>query len=255
MSAAISRRMKIRRSLSDHAIPALEQREEESPQVSQPKRWLLRGDHPLKIAWDVLTVILSLLNAYATHQAIRDRQFQGRFRTFCHCWFVMDMLLCFVTEQKMNGQTLKRPIAVWARYLTTWFVIDAISLIPGELIFVQPLIDRQNKRNIFTKYFFRSKAVVRVTRVLRGRHFRWFGSVAKQSRRAGMGGARRLLRLIIKYVPKYWMFLRNMKGIIVLRVLRQWHWIRRLWKSTSTKDLDDDTVATVDYYDDDGDPF
>jgi hypothetical protein len=73
-----------------------------------------------------------------------------------------------------------------------------------------------------------------VTRVLRGRHFRLFGKVAKHTRHAGVG-ANRLLRLLIKYVPKYLLFYRNMKGVLAVRVLRQVHWMRKFMRNFVAK--------------------
>lgn len=203
--------------------------------LRRKQRWLIPAEHPLKLIWDIMTIVLSIGNAYATHSSIRDRQFGNNFfLRFCEVWFVLDILFNFVTEYKCSdGMVYKEPVRVWARYLATWFVIDAVSLFPGELLYIQPLIDKQNQRGFFQKSFFRTKAVIRVTRVLRGRHFRLFGNVAKQTKRAGFGGASRLLKLIIKYVPKYLMFLRNMKAVILVRLLRQIHWVRKVrlsWK-------------------------
>ena len=52
---------------------------------------------------------------------------------------------------------------VWGRYLTTWFAVDALSMLPWERIFIRPIIITQNQRHIVAKWFRRSKAVVKVT--------------------------------------------------------------------------------------------
>ncbi|KAK1749046.1 hypothetical protein QTG54_000985 [Skeletonema marinoi] len=78
-------------------------------------------------------------------------------------------MLNFVTEHKTrSGDVIKDGKTVWARYLTTWFLIDALSLIPWERIYVRPIVEKIKRRNFFQKTFFRSRAVVRVSRVLRG---------------------------------------------------------------------------------------
>jgi len=220
-------------------------------------KWLIPAEHPFKILWDILTVIISFANVYATHMAIRDRQFgHNTFIRFCECWFVMDILLNFVTVYKTNGLVLTTVQGVCARYLTSWFVVDVLSLIPGEALYLKPIVERQNRRHWLKKSFFRTKAVIRVTRVLRGRHFRLFGKVSRTTRHAGVGAAR-LLRMIIKYAPKYVLFLRNMKGVIAIRVLRQVHWLRKVWMNSirrrrEEKD-DDDTKSMTDYWEDDDD--
>lgn len=198
----------------------------------RPTWWLIPANHRLKILWDVYTVLLSFASLYATHQAIRDRQYeQNVFHMFCNVWFFLDMLLNFFTEHRSSdGNVIRDGKAVWARYLTSWFIIDTLSLLPWEHIFVKPIIEMQNRRGIFKKLFFRSRSVIRVSRKLRGNHFRWFGRVANQTKHVGVK-SRGLLRLIIKYAPKYVLFFRNMRGVLAVRLLRQVHWIRRLFKN------------------------
>jgi hypothetical protein len=229
------------------------------------KRWLIPAEHPLKLLWDFLTIVLSIANAYATHAAIRDRAYGSSLvQRFCELWFVVDILLNFVTERQIaDGVILQDFQSVCARYLTTWFVVDLVSLIPGELMYVKPIIDAQNRRGWIKRYFFKTKAVVRVTRSFRGRHVKLFGKVARHTKRAGMG-VTRLLRVIIKYVPRYLLFLRNMKGVVAVRVLRQVHFLRKVWRNMVRRtrtpliddkndDSDDDTYSLTDGYDDDDD--
>eukprot|EP00533_Pseudo-nitzschia_delicatissima_P005562 CAMPEP_0116086768 /NCGR_PEP_ID=MMETSP0327-20121206/5024_1 /TAXON_ID=44447 /ORGANISM="Pseudo-nitzschia delicatissima, Strain B596" /LENGTH=420 /DNA_ID=CAMNT_0003577827 /DNA_START=155 /DNA_END=1417 /DNA_ORIENTATION=- len=203
------------------------------------RRSVIPMEHPFKIIWDVSTVILSIAHSYLTHMAIRDRSFEASpFISFCQAWFLVDILLNFFTERKTGtGEIISDHRRIVARYLTSWFAVDILSLIPWEVLYVKPLIDIQNRRGFFKKSFFRSKAVVRVTRHLRGKHFRWFGTVAKHTKHHGIG-AQRLLRLIIKYVPKYIMFLRNMKGVVAMRILRFVHWSRRSFKNIESKTSD-----------------
>lgn len=202
-------------------------------------RFVIPIDHPIKTIWDIMTVILSIANAHAVHVSIRERNFGlNAFMVFCNLWFMLDILLNFCTERKTaDGEILRDHRSICARYLTSWFAIDILALMPWELLYVKPVIDLQNKRRFFQKYFFRSKAVVRVTRHLRGKHFRWFGSVAKRTKQHGLGAAR-LLQLIIKYVPKYVLFLRNMKGGVAVRILRQFHWFRRFYYNILLADVD-----------------
>mmetsp|Transcript_20355 Transcript_20355/g.57813 ORF Transcript_20355/g.57813 Transcript_20355/m.57813 type:complete len:593 (-) Transcript_20355:61-1839(-) len=213
-------------------------------------RWVIPMEHPFKILWDMMTVILSFANAYATHAAIRDRKFGGMFMIFCDVWFLIDILLNFITERRTaEGKILRDYKSICARYLTSWFAIDALSLFPWEKIYVQPIIDLQQRRNFWTKNFFRSKAVIRVTTHLRGRHFRWFGKVAKRTKSHGVG-AYRLLRLIIKYLPKYLLFIRNMKGVVAVRLLRQYNYFRRLIKNMNHREemkSDNETGSLTEY--------
>ena len=206
----------------------------------------------MKTTWDVLTILLSLVFIYATHASIRDRSFgQSYFGSFCDVWFLIDILLNFVTEYRTDeGLVLRQGKAVWARYLTTWFVVDALSLVPWESLYIKPIIEMQNRRHFFKKSFFRTRAVIRVTRLLRGRHLKLFGRVAKHTKHAGVG-ANRLLRLLIKYVPKYLLFYRNMRGVLAVRMLRQVHWVRKIKKKWHVKQ--DDATDSLTYEDADDD--
>jgi len=210
-----------------------------SPRNRKNSRAIIPIEHPVKRIWDISTVILSIAQSYMTHMAIRDRRFEASpFKSFCQAWFLVDILLNFFTERKTStGEIISDHRRIVARYLTSWFAVDILSLIPWELLYIKPLIETQNRRGFFKKSFFRSKAVVRVTSHLRSKHFRWFGTVAKHTKHHGIG-AQRLLRLIIKYVPKYVMFLRNMKGVVAMRILRFVHWSRRSIKNIESTPSD-----------------
>lgn len=203
-------------------------------------RYVISAEHPLKLLWDILTVIFAIAHMLKTHQDIRDRQFAfgaSPFKLFCDVWFFIDILLNFACERRTaEGEILRDFRSICARYLTSWFPIDVLSLFPWETLYVQPIIEIQNKRGPLRKVFFRSRAVISVvTNRLRVRHFRWFGSVAKHTKHHGIGSAR-LLRLLIKYLPKYGLFFRNMKGVVAMRVLRQVHWLRRFFKNIEKSD-------------------
>jgi hypothetical protein len=178
-------------------------------------------------------MIWAALGAYRTHVRIRDRVFdQSPLILLTEVWFAVDILLNFITEHKTRqGEVIRDGKAVWARYLTTWFVIDILSLVPWESIYVQPIVEKIKRRNIFQKTFVRSKAVVRVSRVLRGRHIKLFGRVSKRS---GIS-LHRLVALVIKYLPKYLLFLRNMKGAMLVRALRLVHWLHNMHKKIWVK--------------------
>jgi len=198
--------------------------------------WLIPVDHPLKVFWDLATVLVSIIVAYHSHTRVRDKSF-GEYDSFISilgdAWFLFDILLNFVSQIQTGGVVYKDYKSVWARYLTTWFIVDVVSLIPWERHYVKPIVEIHKRRGIFRKIFFKGKAVVRVTtKILRKRHVQRFGKVARTTKHAGVG-ARRLLRLIIRYVPKYVFFYRRMKAIIVMRLLRQVHHLRKMVKILS----------------------
>jgi len=202
------------------------------------------SNHRYKFYWDVVTVFLPFISAYTTHLSIRDRTYEfTAFTIFTQLWFGADILLNFISvERNPDGTVSRHRTATSAKYLTTWFPIDALSIYPWEHMLLRPIIERQNRRNLLTKWFFRSKATVRVTRILRGRHFKFFGRVANTTKRIGVGG-KKLLALIIKYVPKYLLFYRNMKAVIVLKVLRQIHFVKKIYVAMTSDPFDEDYLA------------
>jgi hypothetical protein len=87
-------------------------------------------------------------------------------------------------------------------------------------------------------------------RILKGRHVKAFGKLAQSTKRVGIGG-KKLLRLIIKYLPKYILFYRNMKGVLVLKTLRLIHVVKKTLRGLKSKDNEDDrddeeSIGTID---------
>ncbi len=127
---------------------------------------VIPSNHWMKILWDVLTVLITIVSAVQLHTYIRDRSTYeyDAFLIFTNIWFGIDLLLNFITDHRTSDGTVMRTgREVWGRYLTTWFAVDALSLLPWERMFIRPIIIMQNRRNIVTKWFFRSKGVVKVT--------------------------------------------------------------------------------------------
>jgi hypothetical protein len=190
---------------------------------------LIPATHAFKLTWDIITFALSIWNAYLTHVAIRDRSFDyNRTRFVTEVWFAIDILLNFITERRVHGTTLTTFQSVSAYYLTTWFVIDVLSLLPGELLFVSPVIQRLQKRKRITVYWNRIKLIGRWTRkLIRDPHVR-HASVL-YTRRKGVRAASKMVRLLTFYIPKYFMFIRNMKAVIGFRILRQVRLVRHMF--------------------------
>jgi len=168
---------KIIKTNSDHARNLIERFSSETkkgktgtkrkgkPQQKKSRIIIIPPNHPYKNLWNVFTILLTFISAYTTHMSIRDRRYEfTTFAIFTEAWFILDILLNFITaHQHSDGTIICNGSAVWARYLTTWFPIDALALVPWEGMYLTPIILQQNKRNIITKLFFRSKATVKVT--------------------------------------------------------------------------------------------
>jgi len=210
----------------------------------------ISSNHSMKIVWDVLTILLSLtVGVYTTHASMRDQCFphllnnncvalhQGRalplFFGYFHgstvvtlydLWRVADIVLNFLTEdakhvnKNKNGCSEVKHHSAALTYLKTWFLIDLITLLSWEVLYVQPVFNKNHKKNILLKAIglirkFPSlcttgKRCPRLLRILK-----WAISFA----------GRRSLGKLIRYAPKYIDFALtgNMKVVIALRVIRQ----------------------------------
>ena len=127
---------------------------------------VIPSNHSLKLLWDALTILLTFVSVIQLHSYIRDRSTYDydAFSVFSNVWFGIDLLLNFITDHRTSdGTVIRTGKKVWGRYLTTWFAVDALSLLPWERMFIRPIILMQNRRNFVTKWFFRSKGVVKVT--------------------------------------------------------------------------------------------
>jgi len=192
-------------------------------------KWLIPVNHPLKIIWDVLTVVLSIYNAYATHAAIRDRQFHRS--GWMDAWFMMDIALNFLTQRSSTGMVYNTWQAVWARYLTSWFVIDVLALFPAELLYIQPVIEMQRRRKFLSKLIRRTKVATKVTtRILQSGHVPWVIKVIVKTTSRPVRELISLIRVCIKYIPNYFQFVRRCKGVILVRLLRDFGHFRAAWR-------------------------
>ena len=192
--------------------------------------YIIGADNPIKVLWDVALFLISLFNLLQTHQNIKH-QHHSPFH-FLEVFFVIDILLNFITEHKdANTGTLTRnPKLVAWKYLTSWFIFDAVSLIPFETLLIQPILDMQSRRKWFNKALGRTKGFLKVLpRVLRGRNFRMFGMLKNQTKHIGMGG-KKLLGALIRYIPKYVLFVKKMRYVMLIRSARAYHVVRKIFK-------------------------
>lgn len=217
------------------------------PQKKEPTRWLVPMNHPMKVLWDVFTVCLSVYNVYCTHAAIRDRRFESR-PAWIELWFILDIALNFISQRTTHdGTLLVHWQSVWARYLTSWFVIDVLALFPGELIYLQPVIDMNRKQKWWSKIFRRTKIGVKVTtRILQSGHVSWLYRCFVKAQARPVRTIVKIVKWCIKYIPKYILFVRGMKGWILVRALRDWGHVRVAWRHACCKD----EVITVDMTED-----
>jgi hypothetical protein len=163
----IRKQRKLEAKLKKRELRKIQREERRQAKLAKRSRIIvIPSNHKLKVLWDALTVLITIASALKLHSYIRDRSTYeyDAFLIFTNVWFGIDLLLNFITDHRTSDGTVMRTgREVWGRYLTTWFAVDALSLLPWERMFIRPIIIMQNRRNIFTKWFFRSKGVAKAT--------------------------------------------------------------------------------------------
>lgn len=203
-------------------------------------RWI-QADHPLKIIWDMCTIILSLTaGVYTTHAGMRDKCFPHLLNnqcatktaipmlfgcipgnilvTFLDLWCVADIVLNFFIQHESKSEVnhAKRS------YLKTWFTVDLISMLSWEIIFVQPAF--HEKKKLMRKAVDLCKLIPMLKR--RWPHLIKLCRVMKASR-CKPSSLCRLLRI----VPKYITFTMKTKVVLLLRIMRHIRLQRQLFKN------------------------
>lgn len=253
-------RNKIRQVLSSRTIMSGTYEEVKFPITVSPvpfrrPSYHVPASHPLKIAWDILTIILSLtVGLYTTHASMRDQCFPHLLNNNCTAlnkgaalplffgyfhgstvvtlydlWRVADIVLNFLTEDVNEHRNPQIPPRVKLTYLRTWFLIDVITLLSWEVLYVQPVFNRNIKKNVFLKAI----GVTRLYLFLRATK-RW-SMILRVSRRAISMVGHKSSRKLIRYAPKYIHFALTgkMKVIVVLRIARQVRLVRTLYGQES----------------------
>ena len=204
------------------------------------------------ILWDICTILLSLTaGVYTTHMGMRDKCFPHLLNntceskaalqiffgyipgnlivTFIDLWCVADIIFSVLMQSKYKAGSKIR-----YNYLKTWFLVDVVSMLSWEVIFVQPVLS-QKKRLI--------QRVIDICRMIPLIKKRWphlikICHVVKAVRCRPS----RLCRFV-KFAPKYIIFMLKMKIVILLRVMRHIRLQRRLimnivelWNETTERE-------------------
>lgn len=195
------------------------------------------SNHLFVILWNVCTILLSLTaGVYTTHVGMRDKCFPHLLNytceskaalhiffgyipgnlvvTFIDLWCVTDIVLSFLIESRCKTGSKFR-----YDYLKTWFLVDVISMLSWEVVFVQPVFS-QKKRLI--------KRVIEICRAIPLIKKRWTYLIKIcHAVKAARCRPSSLCRFI-QFAPKYIIFILRMRIVILLRVMRHIRLQRRL---------------------------
>lgn len=208
--------------------------------LSPESRSAIVLNRALKIAWDVCTILLSLTaGVYTTHAGMRDKCFPhllnnkcasktvlplffgcipGNFLvTFLDLWYVADIIFNFLLEEKKISEKNTE-----SSYLTTWFLVDVISMLSWEVIFVQPVFDQ--KKSVVHK----AVGFCKMIPILKKRWPQLIKiCLAVKTARVRISG----ICCLIRFAPRYIVFTVKMKVVLLLRTMRHFRLQRRLFRN------------------------
>ncbi|OQR99230.1 Voltage-gated Ion Channel (VIC) Superfamily [Achlya hypogyna] len=134
--------------------------------------FMLHPTGKLRVRWDVATLVLLIYTCVYTPMqlafttSILQSIFFPIFDEAVNLFFCIDVILNFVTAFETKGILESRPRAIVSHYLKSWFLADAISSFPYDILSDNDILETATSSNqIFT--LLKLLRVVRVRRVLR----------------------------------------------------------------------------------------
>jgi hypothetical protein len=102
-----------------------------------------------------------------------------------------------------------------------------------------PILEANKKKSLFAKYFGKTKGFFKGARIARiglnGNKRRMFSKLNVVSKQyLGIGGMK-LLRSLIKWVPKYMMYAKTMRAAVLLRCIRGMHLMKKAARDVVVK--------------------
>ena len=133
--------------------------------------------------------------------------------------YLIDILRNFLCTNDNNANVINSKRRKVLKYILTWFIIDAINIIPWEAMIVQPLYNYHSRRHAIFKIIGFLRVCPEITK-------RW-QYIVKARRIARSLGYHRHLRYV-RHMPKYILFFTRMKMILIVRGLQHVRWTNRL---------------------------
>jgi voltage-gated potassium channel len=98
---------------------------------------LIPHDHPARIAWNILMLVVTLVFLFIITYRIVFRTFTGDALYYTlNLLFVADIFFNFCTKVKLGHIRLETFEEVKKHYLHSWFIVDLLAAFPFELVIV-----------------------------------------------------------------------------------------------------------------------
>jgi hypothetical protein len=173
--------------------------------LDNTKKWfIIDPDHPLKQVWDVVVLLLVVINLFTIPIAMAAQFEQNEspiFSTMVDTLFIMDLFITFFSGYNMtNGERIWNHRMICENYIYSgWFFIDFIACVPWE-IFANAVSGRSgnDENSQALKYTLLVRAL-KLPRLLR------LGKVFKYLNRFKYAQAWKIIRLLmIMIIAAHW---------------------------------------------------
>ena len=182
----------------------------------------------ISINWTHASILKECFSAMLLNQCSADKETSplsssnGYAATLCavlcQTIYVLDVGRNFLDNNNVPRQSSSKFSRIW-QYMFTWFVVDTIYIMPWEQLIVQPVFDLHRKKHVF----FKAVSFLRACPAIRKR----WRYIIKARRIAIALGYQQPLKHV-HHVPKYLLFFKRMKLILLIRVIQNARRVRRL---------------------------
>ena len=135
---------------------------------------LIYPEHPYRLGWDCILTLLVIYYSLAVPLRLaftlaHPSDGETIFDIICSFLFIIDIGLNFCTAIKIRGVTITDHKVIARVYLKSWFIIDFISSLPVDLIFLGQTMNGDDASSSLTDSFkmLKSLRIFKLLRVLR----------------------------------------------------------------------------------------
>ncbi|XP_029789318.1 potassium/sodium hyperpolarization-activated cyclic nucleotide-gated channel 3 [Suricata suricatta] len=143
----------------------------EQERVKSAGAWIIHPYSDFRFYWDLIMLLLMVGNLIVLPVGITFFKEENSppwivFNVLSDTFFLLDLVLNFRTGivVEEGAEILLAPRAIWSRYLRTWFLVDLISSIPVDYIFLVVELEPRLDAEVYKTA--RALRIVRFTKIL-----------------------------------------------------------------------------------------
>lgn len=170
---AKARNMFLKQNVSKTAMSSYYISEDDKKAYPCMRTFITSPTHPLKVAWELLGLVLVLYDLISIPTILAFRLNTNRFLDFMDVFelsfWTINIPLSLTTGYFINGAMVKEPYLIFTNYLKTWCAIDVITLVPDWMYTISHAVADETKDDDTESYvkFLRAMRFLRLTRLAR----------------------------------------------------------------------------------------